>query len=39
MKRDNKWMGRREWHARRYTGWFSELGEGQDNLFMLREDD
>ena len=40
VKRDNKWMGGREWHARRYTGGGVtsgfRMGQGtEDNLFML----
>ena len=33
-KRENKWMGGREWHARRYTGGGSEWGEGQRITFL-----
>ena len=35
VKRDNKWMGGIEWHARRYTGGGgSEWGEGQRIIFL-----
>ena len=35
VKRENKWMGGREWHARRYTGGFRIGQRTEDNLFML----
>ena len=39
VKRENTWMGLREWHARRYKG-VSEWGEEQMIIFFYaREDD
>ena len=35
VKRENKWMDGREWHARRYTGDFSMGRRTEYNLFML----
>ena len=40
VKRENKWMGGREWHAMRYTrGGFRMGRRTEDNLFHVREDD
>ena len=33
VKRENTWMGGREWHDRRYTG-VSEWGHGQRITFL-----
>ena len=35
VKRDNKWMGEREWHAIQYTRGFRMGRRTEDNLFML----
>ena len=36
VKRENKWMGGREWHDRRYTVGGFRMGRWtEDNLFML----
>ena len=35
VKRENKWMGGREWHARRYTDGSRIWRKAEDNLLML----